>query len=249
MIDSREAYTPTPAVSHAILAHNRGRAADDASRADGVVVTPSHNPPRDGGFKYNPPDGGPAGADITGGSRTGPTSTCAAGWKVRRTPITRARAADTTIGYDYLGATSTTCRTSSTWPPSAKPACASVPIRWAARVLTTGARSPRPTGSTSPSSTPTGRPAWRFMTLDWDGKIRMDCSSLRRWHRPDRQPHAVRHLDRQRRRRRPARHRHARRRVDESQPLPAVAIQYLYSHRPHWPARRCDRQDPRLVRR
>ena len=63
LIDSRDGYTPTPAVSHAILTYNRGR---QKSLADGVVVTPSHNPPDDGGFKYNPPDGGPAGTEITG---------------------------------------------------------------------------------------------------------------------------------------------------------------------------------------
>ena len=62
MIDSADRYTPTPAVSHAILAFNRGR---DADLADGIVVTPSHNPPRDGGFKYNPPNGGPADTDAT----------------------------------------------------------------------------------------------------------------------------------------------------------------------------------------
>ena len=62
MVDARGGYTPTPAVSRAILAHN---AAEAGPRADGIVVTPSHNPPPDGGFKYNPPDGGPAGTDIT----------------------------------------------------------------------------------------------------------------------------------------------------------------------------------------
>src|SRR5580693_4870858 len=62
LVDSRGGYTPTPAVSRAILAHN---AAGPGPRADGIVVTPSHNPPADGGFKYNPPDGGPAGTDVT----------------------------------------------------------------------------------------------------------------------------------------------------------------------------------------
>lgn len=70
LIDSADGYTPTPAVSHAILTHNRGRT---SGLADGVVVTPSHNPPADGGFKYNPPNGGPAGSDAPPGSRTGPT--------------------------------------------------------------------------------------------------------------------------------------------------------------------------------
>lgn len=58
LIDADDRFTPTPAVSHAILVHNRERAAEDPGRADGIVVTPSHNPPRDGGFKYNPPHGG-----------------------------------------------------------------------------------------------------------------------------------------------------------------------------------------------
>jgi phosphoglucomutase len=63
MIDDRHGYTPTPVVSHAILTHNRARRSD---LADGIVITPSHNPPRDGGFKYNPPNGGPADTDATG---------------------------------------------------------------------------------------------------------------------------------------------------------------------------------------
>ena len=63
LIDARHGYTPTPAVSHAILSHNKGRT---EALADGIVVTPSHNPPGDGGFKYNPPHGGPADSDATG---------------------------------------------------------------------------------------------------------------------------------------------------------------------------------------
>lgn len=66
LVDAQDSYTPTPAISHAILVHNRDLSADAPSRADGIVVTPSHNPPRDGGFKYNPPHGGPAGSDATG---------------------------------------------------------------------------------------------------------------------------------------------------------------------------------------
>ena len=68
MLAERDEYTPTPAVSHAILVHNRGR---ERGFADGIVVTPSHNPPTDGGFKYNPPHGGPADKDVTGESRSG----------------------------------------------------------------------------------------------------------------------------------------------------------------------------------
>ena len=74
VIQRDDGFTPTPAISHAILAHNRGR---DDRLADGIVITPSHNPPEDGGFKYNPPNGGPADTDVTDGSRTAPTRCCA----------------------------------------------------------------------------------------------------------------------------------------------------------------------------
>src|SRR6188768_1296513 len=65
-VDARDSWVPTPALSHAILTYNRGKDAADPSRSDGIVVTPSHNPPRDGGVKYNPPNGGPADTDATG---------------------------------------------------------------------------------------------------------------------------------------------------------------------------------------
>src|SRR5689334_9167364 len=86
MVDDRDGYTPTPAVSHAILAHNRGRS---SGRADGVVVTPSHNPPGDGGFKYNPPHGGPADTDATSWIQDRANALIAGGLKeVRRIPYT-----------------------------------------------------------------------------------------------------------------------------------------------------------------
>lgn len=75
LVDAADGYTPTPAVSHAILTHNRGRT---SALADGVVVTPSHNPPADGGFKYNPPHGGPAAPRRPAGSRSAPTRSSAA---------------------------------------------------------------------------------------------------------------------------------------------------------------------------
>src|SRR6202012_520050 len=100
LIDSRGGYTPTPAVSRAILAHN---ASGPRARADGIVVTPSHNPPSDGGFKYNPPDGGPAGTDITQLIQARANELLAAGLKgVRRVPLARALAADTTGKFDFL---------------------------------------------------------------------------------------------------------------------------------------------------
>ncbi len=66
MLAANDEYTPTPVISHAILTYNRGRASADSGRADGIVITPSHNPPDNGGFKYNPPNGGPAETDVTG---------------------------------------------------------------------------------------------------------------------------------------------------------------------------------------
>ena len=100
MIDSADRYTPTPALSHAILTTNRSR----SDRADGIVVTPSHNPPADGGFKYNPPDGGPAGTEATRWIEDRANALVAAGLTdVQRIPYARARAASTTHHYDFLG--------------------------------------------------------------------------------------------------------------------------------------------------
>src|SRR5438309_3834223 len=101
MVDARGGYTPTPAVSRAILAHN---ATGTGPRADGIVVTPSHNPPPDGGFKYNPPDGGPAGTDITRQIQDRANELLADGLKgVHRVPYARATAAATTGTFDLLG--------------------------------------------------------------------------------------------------------------------------------------------------
>ena len=89
MIDAHDGYTPTPVISHAILTYNKGR---ERGLADGVVITPSHNPPEDGGFKYNPPNGGPADTDITSGIERAANGflekTCAAS---KRIPYDRAR--------------------------------------------------------------------------------------------------------------------------------------------------------------
>ncbi|MBA2412339.1 MAG: alpha-D-glucose phosphate-specific phosphoglucomutase, partial [Burkholderiaceae bacterium] len=94
-------YTPTPAVSHAILAYNRGR---KSGLADGIVITPSHNPPDSGGFKYNPPNGGPADADVTGWIEASANALLEADLKdVRRTAFDEARRADTTREHDFLG--------------------------------------------------------------------------------------------------------------------------------------------------
>jgi phosphoglucomutase len=175
LVDARGGYTPTPAVSRAILAHNAG---GSGPRADGIVVTPSHNPPPDGGFKYNPPDGGPAGTDITREIQDRANELLADGLKaVRRIPYARAVAADTTGKYDFLG-----CYV------SALPQVVDLPAIRAGRVRI-GAD---PLGGASVAYwgeiggyydldlavvNPLVDPTFRFMTLDWDGKIRMDCSS------------------------------------------------------------------------
>ena len=102
MIASGGEFTPTPAVSHAILAHNLGRT---SGLADGIVITPSHNPPDSGGFKYNPPNGGPAGSDITGWVQQRANTLLEGGLdQVKRVPLARARSAATTHEHDYLGA-------------------------------------------------------------------------------------------------------------------------------------------------
>src|SRR4051794_10302560 len=100
MIDSADGFTPTPAVSHAILTYNAGRR---DHLGDGIVITPSHNPPADGGFKYNPPNGGPADTDITGGVQDEANELLASGWEaVDRIPFERAAGADNVHRFDYL---------------------------------------------------------------------------------------------------------------------------------------------------
>ena len=178
LVDDRDRYTPTPAVSHAILRHNRGRSAEDPARADGVVVTPSHNPPRDGGFKYNPPDGGPAGSDITGWIQDRANEILRAGLSgVRRVPLARARAAATTATYDFLGS-----YVGDLPQVLDLDAVRSAGVRIGADPL--GGASVDYWGEIAERHrldltvvNPRVDPTWRFMTLDWDGKIRMDCSS------------------------------------------------------------------------
>jgi phosphoglucomutase len=175
LVDDRDGYTPTPAVSHAILAANRGRTTGPGL-ADGIVVTPSHNPPGDGGFKYNPPHGGPADSDATKVIADRANAYIRSGLDgVRRVPFSRARAA--VASYDFMG------RYVDDLP-------AVVDLD---RVREAGVRiGADPLGGASVAYwgeiaerhrldlsvvNPLVDPTWRFMTLDWDGKIRMDCSS------------------------------------------------------------------------
>ncbi len=176
LVDDRDGYTPTPAVSHAILRANAGRAPAAPGLADGIVVTPSHNPPADGGFKYNPPHGGPADTDATSVIAQRANELIAAGLTgVRRVPFARARAAAS--AYDFMG-------TYVDDLPS---------VLDLDRVRAAGVRiGADPLGGASVAYwaeiaerhrldltvvNPLVDPTWRFMTLDWDGRIRMDCSS------------------------------------------------------------------------
>ena len=179
MVDDADRYTPTPAVSHAILRHNRGMAPEDHSRADGIVVTPSHNPPRDGGFKYNASHGGPADSDATGWIARRANAILRQGSgradAVARVPFLRARAA--ARGYDFMG-------TYVADLPSVLDldAIRSAGVRIGADPL--GGAAVDYWGAIAETHrldltvvNPEVDPTWRFMTLDRDGKIRMDCSS------------------------------------------------------------------------
>ncbi|QWB28009.1 MULTISPECIES: phosphoglucomutase (alpha-D-glucose-1,6-bisphosphate-dependent) [Streptomyces] len=234
LIDDADGYTPTPAVSHAILAHNRGRT---TGLADGVVVTPSHNPPADGGFKYNPPSGGPAASDATSWIQDRANDIIRGGLKdVRRIPYARALAAPTTGRYDFLG----------TYVADLPGVLDLDAIRAAgvrigadplggASVAYWG-RIAEQHGIDLTVVNPHTDPTWRFMTLDWDGKIRMDCSS----------PYAMASLIEQRDRFQISTgndadaDRHGIVTPDAGLMNPnhylAVAISYLYAHRDRWPA-------------
>ena len=233
LVDSRGGYTPTPAVSRAILAHN----AEGGSRADGIVVTPSHNPPADGGFKYNPPDGGPAGTDVTKGIQDRANELLRDGLRgVRRIPYARAVAADTTGTFDFLG------RYVAALDRAVDLAAISgAGIRIGADPL--GGASVAYWGEIGEYYgldlvvvNPEVDPTFRFMTLDWDGKIRMDCSS----------PYAMASLIRRQHEFTIATgndtdsDRHGIVTPDGGLLNPnhylAVAIEYLYRHRDGWPA-------------
>ncbi len=175
MLDAADGYTPTPAVSHAILKANRGRT---SKLADGIVVTPSHNPPRDGGFKYNPPNGGPADSDATSVIAARANDILAGGLTdVKRMSYQAARDSDTTGYYDYIGGyvgdldsvLDIAAIRDAGVHIGADPLGGASVAYWAAIAerlhldLTVLNKVVDPT--------------WSFMTLDWDGKIRMDCSS------------------------------------------------------------------------
>ncbi len=179
LVDDRDGYTPTPVVSHAILRLNRGKLGSSGrgrGLADGIVVTPSHNPPADGGFKYNPTHGGPADSDVTSRIAARANELIVGGLReVRRVPLGEALGE---VGkYDFLG----------TYVDDLPDVVDLARIKEAGTHI--GAD---PLGGASVAYwaeiaerhgldltvvNPDVDPTWRFMTLDWDGKIRMDCSS------------------------------------------------------------------------
>ncbi|WP_029089543.1 phosphoglucomutase (alpha-D-glucose-1,6-bisphosphate-dependent) [Brevibacterium album] len=236
MIDARDGFTPTPAISHAILAHNRSRATAQGL-ADGIVITPSHNPPEDGGFKYNPPHGGPADSATTGWIQDRANALLEAGWeRIPRTPFQRAFHLENTHNFDYAEG----------YVSDLASVVDIAAIRDAG--LRLGAD---PMGGASIDYwveigerfdldltvvNPDVDPAFGFMTLDWDERIRMDCSS----------PYAMASLISARGSYDLATgndadaDRHGIVTPDAGLMNPnhylAAAIDHLFSHRPEWPA-------------
>ncbi|GAA0990138.1 phosphoglucomutase (alpha-D-glucose-1,6-bisphosphate-dependent) [Subtercola frigoramans] len=169
--DSRGSWTPTPAVSHAILRYNHAEAGH-FDQADGIVITPSHNPPRDGGFKYNPPHGGPADSDATGWIANRANEIIAAGLvDVQRGEATPTDTYDFRENYvsDLSRVIDVTKIAESGIHIGADPLGGASVEYWEL----IGERY----GLNLDVVNTTVDPQWAFMTLDWDGKIRMDCSS------------------------------------------------------------------------
>jgi phosphoglucomutase len=234
LVDSRSGYTPTPAVSRAILAHN---SAGRGPQADGIVVTPSHNPPSDGGFKYNPPDGGPAGTEVTKEIQDRANDLLGDGLKaVRRVTYARALAADTTGTFDFLDSyvTSLDGVVDMAAIRDAGIRIGADPLGGAS-VAYWGEIGER-YGLNLTVVNPEVDPTFGFMTLDWDGKIRMDCSSpfamaslIRRQHEftiatgndTDSDRHGIVTPDAG---------------LLNPNHYLAVAVDYLYRHRDGWPS-------------
>ena len=172
-VDQDLGYTPTPVLSHAILTYNRGRT---ASRADGIVITPSHNPPEDGGFKYNPPHGGPADTEATKWIQDRANALLAAGLReVRRCPYRQALAGARRHDYitSYVDDLSSVLDLEAV--RSAGLSLGADPLGGAG--IAYWGRIAERYGLKITVAHDRADPTFRFMTVDWDGKIRMDCSS------------------------------------------------------------------------
>lgn len=233
MLAQRDEYTPTPVISHAILSYNRGRG---TGLADGIVITPSHNPPHDGGFKYNPPNGGPAEASVTGWIEAKANEFLAHGLLgLKRIPFARALRAPTTHRHDYL-----TAYIADLAKVIDMDAIASAKISMGVDPLGgAGVHYWEPIaeryGLRLTVVNEAVDPTFRFMTVDWDGQIRMDPSS----------PYAMQRLIDLKDRFEIAfacdtdhdRHGIVTRSCGLLAPnhYLAVAIFYLFQHRPKWP--------------
>ncbi len=231
-IDRRDGYTPTPSISRAILAYNHGRT---DGLADGVVVTPSHNPPRDGGFKYNPPDGGPAGTEITGWIQDRANELLAARLSgVRRLDIAAATAQAHRFDFldAYVGALSQVIDLDAIRSAGVRIGADPLGGASVAYWVEIGERYGLDLTVVNPAVDKT----FGFMTLDWDGQIRMDCSSpfamaglIARQHEftiatgndTDSDRHGIVTPDGG---------------LMNPNHYLAVAIDYLYRHRPEWSA-------------
>ena len=233
MVATGDEFTPTPAVSHAILTYNRGR---NDGKADGIVITPSHNPPRDGGFKYNPPHGGPADTDATGTIQARANALIEAGLAgVNRIPLERALRANTTHRHDYIAA----------YVGDLDAVIDMATIRDSGLKIGVD-----PLGGAGVHYWPriaehyrinlevvddTVDPTFGFMTADWDGQIRMDPSS----------PYAMQRLLALKDHYEVAvacdtdydRHGIVTRSAGLMPPnhYLSVAVSYLFQHRPEWP--------------
>jgi phosphoglucomutase len=234
MVDQDRGYTPTPVISHAILRYNRGRT---TALADGIVVTPSHNPPEDGGFKYNPPTGGPAATHITGWIEQAANALLADNLRsVRRVSEESARRAVTTHLHDYMtpyiddlaGVVDMAVIRGAGVRVGVDPLGGAGVRYWEPIIARYGINGTVVNDAVDPT--------FRFMPVDWDGKIRTDCSS----------PYAMAALVAMRERfdvafGNDADHdRHGIVTPTSGLMNPnhylAVAISYLFTHRPHWPA-------------
>jgi phosphoglucomutase len=174
-IDEHDGFTPTPVISHAILTYNRGRT---AGLADGVVITPSHNPPEDGGFKYNTPDGGPADIDVTGDIQQSANALLTAGLDgIKRIPLGRALKSAQVHRHDYIGpyvedlahVVDMDIIRASGVRVGIDPLGGAAVGYWQPIIARYGIAATVVSDVVDPT--------FRFMTADWDGRIRMDCSS------------------------------------------------------------------------
>ena len=236
VIQAGRGYTPTPVISHAILCHNRDRTSGQG-QADGIVITPSHNPPDAGGFKYNPPHGGPADAETTRWIQDRANALLRIGLHgVRRMPLQRALSADTTHEHDYV----------TPYVEDLRHVVDLEAIRSAGLRIGVDPLGGSGIGYWAPIAERYGLdievvqsavdPTFAFMTLDWDGEVRMDCSS----------PYAMAGLIALRDRFDVAvgndpdfdRHGIVTRNAGLMNPnhYLAVAVSYLFQHRPGWRA-------------